>query len=206
MSPTASSEHLGEAAPGLRRVWRPGRPVSVGAVLAAFRRGAGDPTSRRDDRGWWFGWRTPRGPGHRALAATPSAGEVTASAWGSGALWVLERVPALLGERDDAGGFVAHHAWVAQAWRAVPRLAGAALGAGRSGPGTLDHRAEGHRQGGLRGLPPPGAALRRARARPGGEGGLVVPPDPRGWAAIPSWEWLAAGVDPGALAHRRCAR
>ena len=32
---------------------------------------------------------------------------------------------------------------------------------------------------------------------PGEDLGLVVPPDPRGWAAIPSWEWLAAGVDPG---------
>jgi 3-methyladenine DNA glycosylase/8-oxoguanine DNA glycosylase len=31
-----------------------------------------------------------------------------------------------------------------------------------------------------------------------GEGlGLAVPPSARGWGAIPSWEWLAAGVDPG---------
>ena len=41
---------------------------------------------------------------------------------------------------------------------------------------------------------------------PGEELGLVVPPDPRGWAGIPSWEWLRRRRRPGALAHRRARR
>ena len=31
---------------------------------------------------------------------------------------------------------------------------------------------------------------------PGEDLGMAVPPTPAGWAAVPSWEWLAAGVDP----------
>ena len=182
---------------GTERVVSPSRPVPLGAVVGIFRRGGGDPTSRRDDGGWWFAWRTPDGPVTLRLTAAPSAGEVTASAWGSGAAWVLERVPDLLGERDDPAAFVAHHPLVAQAWRRFPGWRVPRSGLVVQALVPHDHRAEGHRQGGLRGLPPPGAPLRRAGAGPGEDLGLVVPPDPRGWAAVPSWEWLAAGVDPG---------
>ena len=39
---------------GLVRTVRCARPVPVGAVVSIFRRGGGDPTSRRDDAGWGF--------------------------------------------------------------------------------------------------------------------------------------------------------
>ena len=168
-----------------------------GAVVSIFRRGGGDPTSRRDDGGWWFGWRTPDGPVTLRLVAAPDAGEVTASAWGGGAPWALERVPDLLGERDDPTGFTPLHPPVADAWRVFPgwRVPRSGLVVQALVASIIEQKVTGKEAfAGYRrlvrrfGEPAPG---------PGEDLGLVVPPDPRGWAAIPSWEWLAAGVDPG---------
>ncbi|GAA4408772.1 DNA-3-methyladenine glycosylase 2 family protein [Fodinibacter luteus] len=184
------------AAGGSTRVVRTSRPVPLGAVLGVFRRGAGDPTSHRDAAGWWFAWRTPDGPVTLRLSAQPTASEVTADAWGPGAAWALEQVPALLGEHDDPTGFAPHHSQVAQAWRAhggwrVPR-SGLVLQA--LVPSVIEQKVTGQEAfAGYRrlvrrfGEPAPG---------PGRELRLVVPPDATGWAGIPSWEWLAAGVDP----------
>ena len=181
----------------MTRVVRMSRPVPLGAVLGIFRRGAGDPTSHRDTGGWWFAWRTPVGPVTLRLEATASVvSEVTATAWGSGAMWMLERVPDLLGERDDPTGFEAHHPQVADAWRAfggwrVPR---SGLVVQALVPSVIEQKVTGQEAfSGYRRLvrrfgepaPGPGEAMR-----------LAVPPDPAGWARIPSWEWLAAGVDP----------
>ena len=77
------------------RVVRTARPVPLGAVLGIYRRGAGDPTSRRDDGGWWFAWRTPDGPVTLRLTTDPAGTNVTAAAWGSGADWMVDRVPGL---------------------------------------------------------------------------------------------------------------
>jgi 3-methyladenine DNA glycosylase/8-oxoguanine DNA glycosylase len=179
------------------RVVRARRPVPLGAVLSPFRRGGGDPTSRRDDGGWWFGWRTPDGPVTLRLTMLASTSEVSATAWGSGAAWSLERVPDLLGERDDPAGFVPLHPPVADAWRVFPgwRVPRSGLVVQALVASIIEQKVTGKEAfAGYRrlvrrfGEPAPG---------PGEDLGLVVPPDPRGWAAIPSWEWLAAGVDPG---------
>src|SRR4051812_12663088 len=100
------------------RVWRSGREISLRAQLGVFRRGAGDPTS-------WFARdgsvtraaRTPAGVGTLHLACRAEGAEVHAQAWGPGAEWLLESVPALLGDEDDPSGFVPHHDVVADAWR-----------------------------------------------------------------------------------------
>ena len=132
----------------------------------------------------------------RLEAAAPVTREVRATAWGSGAAWMLERVPDLLGERDDPTGFETHHRAVADAWRAfggwrVPR---SGLVVQALVPAVIEQKVTGQEAfAGYRrlvrrfGEPAPGPveALR-----------LVVPPDAAGWAGIPSWEWLAAGVDP----------
>ncbi|MGL5911174.1 MAG: DNA-3-methyladenine glycosylase family protein [Phycicoccus sp.] len=173
------------------------RPVPLGAVLGTLRRGGGDPTSRRDAGGWWFGWRTPAGPATLRLEALPAAAEVVATAWGSGAQWALDGVPELLGEPDDVRGFEPRHPLVAQEWRRWPgwraprnRLVVQCLVASVIEQKVTGQEAfAGYRRLVRRfGSPAPG---------PGEAVGLMVPPDARGWAAVPSWEWLRAGVDPG---------
>ncbi len=186
----------GGSEPGARRLVRASRPVPLGAVLGILRRGAGDPTCRQDSGRWWFAWRTPTGPVTLCLEPRAEPAQVAATAWGSGADWMLERVPDLLGERDDPTGFVAHHEPVAAAWRAhsgwrVPRT-GMVVQA--LVPTIIEQKVTGKQAfAGYRrlvwrfGEPAPG---------PGEAMSMRVPPDPAGWAAIPSWEWLGAGVDP----------
>ncbi|WP_406831839.1 DNA-3-methyladenine glycosylase 2 family protein [Pedococcus sp. KACC 23699] len=178
------------------RVWRPGRPVSVGLVISILRRGGGDPTFQPDrGQGWWLGLPTPQGPVTLRLVQRSDDGEVAASAWGPGAEWALAQVPSLLGEGDDESGFVAHHPQVARAHRRY-----AAWHVPRSGlvlhalvPAVIEQKVTGQEAfGGYRVLvhrfgsraPGPGEARR-----------LWVAPDAATWAAVPSWEWLRASVD-----------
>src|SRR5450631_4115279 len=109
-----------------RRLWTPGRPLDVSAVIGGLHLGRGDLTFRRDPDGTiWRGIRTPQGASTLCLGPLAGSG-IEATAWGPGAQWVLASVPAMLGDLDDATGFVAHHAQVAEAarrfrgWR-VPR-------------------------------------------------------------------------------------
>ena len=167
---------------------RTSRPVPLGAVLGIFRRGGGDPTSRRDDGGWWFAWRTPDGPVTLRLTAAHGAGSRSRPpAWGSGAAWMLERVPDLLGERDDPDGLRGRTTrQVADAWRSLP-AAGGCRGRGSScRPSCRRSSSRRSPAGGVlratAGWCAASASRRRARAR---RCGLAVPPDPRGWAADP---------------------
>lgn len=178
------------------RVVRLSAPVSLGAVLAAFRRGGGDPTSRREGDLWWLAWRTPAGPVTAALAGPALGTEIEVRAWGPGAHWFLDQVPALLGAGDDPTGFVAHHDPVAQAARRFPgyRVPRCGLVLQMLVPSIIEQKVTGQEAfGGYRrlvrryGSPAPG---------PGASRYLVVPPEPETWRTIPSWEFLAAGVDP----------
>ena len=182
--------------PELSRVWSPGRPTSVGLVVSIFRRGGGDPTFQPDrGDGWWLGLPTPSGPATLRLVQRADLGEVRASAWGDGAAWALDHVPALLGDGDDEGGFVAHHPQVARAHQRY-----AAWHIPRSGlvmhalvPAVIEQKVTGQEAfGGYRML------VHRYGSRAPGPGEmrrLWVAPSPAGWAAIPSWEWLRASVD-----------
>ena len=165
------------------------------AVIGGLRRGGGDPTFRRDPDGTiWRGIRTPQGPS--TLRLGPVAGSsVEATAWGPGAEWSLESLPAMLGDQDEATGFVAHHPLVAEAarrfsgWR-VPRT-GLVLEA--LIPSIIEQKVTGQEAfGSYRTL------VQRYGERAPGEGaarGLWVAPAAGAWARIPSWEWLKAGVD-----------
>ena len=178
------------------RVVHTSRPVPLGAVVSVFRRGGGDPTSRREHDAWWFGWLTPDGPVTLRLSVAAAAGEVAAHAWGAGSAWALEQVPDLVGERDDPAGFEPRHAPVAQAWRVFPgwRVPRSGLVLQALVPSVIEQKVTGQEAfSGYRrlvtrfGEPAPG---------PGADLALKVPPSAAGWAGIPSWEWLAAGVDP----------
>ena len=177
------------------RLWAPGRPLDVLAVLGDLRRGGGDPTFRREPDGTiWRGIRTPQGTSTLRLRSVVG-GTIEATAWGAGAEWVLASVPNMLGEADDAAGFVAHHPQVAEAARRftgwhVPRT-GLVLEA--LIPSIIEQKVAGQEAfGSYRTL------IRRYGERAPGEGGargLWVAPSAGEWALIPSWEWLRAGVD-----------
>jgi len=62
-----------------------------------------DPACRRGPGRLWRAGRTPDGPVTLQLCRTP--GGVAARAWGPGAAWALDRVPALAGVLDDPAGF-----------------------------------------------------------------------------------------------------
>jgi 3-methyladenine DNA glycosylase/8-oxoguanine DNA glycosylase len=182
--------------------------VPVGAILASLQRGAGDPCHRRQPDGVvWRATRTPDGPVLLRLQPRPDRAEVHAHAWGPGAGWALDGVPDLLGDADDPTGFdpspdhpvlVAAHrtrpGWRVTRTRAVfEALAGAALEQRVTGvQAHTGWRLLIHRFGEL--APGPAGTAGTAAA------GMRVPPTPAEWAAIPSWEWLQAGVD---LSRRR---
>jgi 3-methyladenine DNA glycosylase/8-oxoguanine DNA glycosylase len=178
-----------------RRLWTPGRPLNLLAVVGGLHRGHGDPTYVHDPDGTiWRGIRTPEGVSTLRLAVV-AGGDIQATAWGPGAGWVLESVPAMLGDLDDASGFVAHHPQVAEAarrfsgWR-VPRTG---LVLESLIPAVIAQKVTGHEAStSYRTL------VHRYGERAPGEGaarGLWIAPSARGWALIPSWEWLRAGVD-----------
>lgn len=90
-----------------RRSWRLGFALSVPLTLAPLRRGRGDPTTRVDAHEMWRATRTPEGPATMHLTVVQD--EVVVSAWGDGAEWVLESVPALIGSGDDPASFNPAH-------------------------------------------------------------------------------------------------
>lgn len=90
----------------LRRRWRSAAPVDVALTLAPYRHGSWDPTWRRTpDGAVWRTTRTPDGPATLRIVTVAGAGEVDGSAWGPGAEWAMETLPALLGADDDVAGF-----------------------------------------------------------------------------------------------------
>jgi 3-methyladenine DNA glycosylase/8-oxoguanine DNA glycosylase len=175
--------------------------VELGTTLGPLRRGTGDPAHRTGpDGAVWRASRTPDGPGTLRLAVRASDGTVEGRAWGPGADWLLDRIPALLGADDDPSGFdPSGHPFLRDAHRRHPDLR-----LGRTGlvleslvPAILEQKVtttEAYRAWRLLlhryGEPAPGPA-------PAGRSGspMRVPPRARDWAAIPSWEWHRAGVD-----------
>jgi len=175
------------------RTWLPPFPLDVGAVLGTLRRGAGDPTFQRDTGGaLWLTANTPSGAG--TLRVRRPDGVVEGTAWGDGAEWLLDGLPALLGAEDDDSGFEGHHPLIAESRRRAPGLR---LGAtGRVWdvllPAVLEQKVTGteahlsFRDLCRRfGTPAPGPA----------PAGMRVAPTPRALLGIADWEWHQAGVD-----------
>src|SRR5690606_16977359 len=188
---------VGDVEGGLTREWRPAWPCDVAQVLRPQRRGAGDPTQRLDEAGsTWRATRTPIGPATIRIRALPREGLVMGSAWGPGAQWALEQLPALLGADDDPTGFEAHHPAVAEGLHRQPhwRLGRTGLVMESLLPSVLEQKVTGKQAFGSfrelvrrHGEPAPGP-VEAVRLR--------LQPSPAAVAAIPSWEWLQLGVEP----------
>ena len=178
---------------GLSREWLGPFPVDVPLTLSVHRRGRADPAYATDAAGAvWRTSLTPDGPGTLRVAARGAV--LTARAWGPGAGWLLDRLPAQLGCHDDRTGFTARHPVISEL---ALRYAG--LRVGRSGrvfealvPAVLEQKVvgrEAHRAWRFLllnyGEPAPGPA----------PAGMRVVPSPRTWARVPSWGWHRAGVE-----------
>ena len=83
--------------PDRSTVFRPGYELNLKVTLMWVKT-----SQRRRGVGWWA-TETPAGPASVAFRAV--GGEVVADAWGPGAEWAIDRVPALLGGSDDPSGF-----------------------------------------------------------------------------------------------------
>jgi 3-methyladenine DNA glycosylase/8-oxoguanine DNA glycosylase len=181
------------------------RPVDLGLTLAPLRHGAYDPTFRRTPDGAF--WRTTlvrSGPVTQRLVATGRA-TVVAQHWGPGSREAADGLPHLLGEADDATTFTPPP----QARDAVRRAAG--LRMCRSGrvlealvPAVLEQKVQvvtAHRA--WRWL----VSRHGSPARGPAPEGMRVVPSAQAWAAVPTWDWHRAGVDPRRAATAvRCAQ
>lgn len=176
------------------REWCPEFPLDVAAVLGPVRRGRGDPTFATTEGGAiWRAGTTPDGPASTAIHRRGD-GTVVMHAWGPGAAWSLDGLPALLGADDTRGDFVAHHPLVADAHR---RLPGLRFGSTRRvwdqlWPAVLEQKVTGtEARRSFREL-----TRRYGEPAPGPvPDGLRVPPTPARIREVPDWEWHRAGVD-----------
>jgi 3-methyladenine DNA glycosylase/8-oxoguanine DNA glycosylase len=196
--PEAGAGVAAGAGAALAREWRAPFAVDVRLTLGVHGRGGGDPTFRTDQAGAvWRTSLTPDGPGTIRVRPSPSrdATLVRAQAWGPGAQWLLDALPAALGLHDDAEGFdPTTHPVLREVAGRHPGLR-----VGRSGrvmealvPAILEQKVTGveaHRA--WRYL------LTRFGTRPPGPApaGMRVVPDERTWRRVSSWEWHRAGVE-----------
>jgi endonuclease III len=188
---------------GASREWLAPFEVDIRLALGVHRRGPGDPAYRVDAAGAiWRTMLTPEGPGTlRVTSRRPDGRDtdrpgplVTGQAWGPGAGWLLDRLPAQVGAHDDPSGFTPRHPVLADLALRYPGLR-----IGRTErvfealvPAVLEQKVlgqEAHRAWRILlrkfGEPAPGPA----------PAGMRVVPPPRAWARIPSWDWHRAGVE-----------
>ena len=177
------------------------RPVLVDPLIRAHRRGPGDPTHRRLGPGNWLrATLTPEGPVLLRIAGAGCA--VSARAWGPGADWALEQLPRLLGVDDDPTSFEPrpeHAALVLAHRRHGDVRVGRTERVWESvAPACLEQVVTGKEA--FRayrllvteyGEPAPGPTSDPDSAAYG----MRVPPPAEVWARIPTWRFLAAGVE-----------
>ncbi|MHB1929170.1 MAG: DNA-3-methyladenine glycosylase family protein [Acidimicrobiales bacterium] len=180
------------------------QPVDLSATLFPLRRGYGDPCTTIEGGTVWRATRTPEGPASEALVASAATGSVRAWAWGPGAGWLMDHLPALLGAADGAAGFAElirrPPAPPPPGWDVVAALARrhAGLRIPRTGavveacvPSVLEQKVTGKEA--RRSYRELVAAL--GEAAPGPRAGLRLPPAPAALAACPSWELHRHGIE-----------
>ncbi len=186
--------------PELTRQFDSNHQVMLWPTFSLLRRGPGDPTHRRIGDVMLRATRTPVGP---ALIKISVSGRLVSSrAWGDGAEWALDQLPKLVGADDDPSEFrpLDRHRPLVEAYRRYGHYR-----VGRTdavfealAPACLEQvvtGVEAYRAWRLLvrefGEPAPGPAGDAASAA----FGMRIPPAPEVWARVPSWRFLAAGVE-----------
>ena len=182
-----------------RRLWLE-HQVMLAPIFAQLRRGPGDPTHRRVGDMFLRATRTPAGPSLIKIIAHGT--DVDARAWGPGAERSLDQLARLLGTCDDPREFRPRleHGPLVEAWQ---RYGHYRVGRTQAvfealAPACLEQVVTGKEA--FRawrllvrefGEPAPGPA-----SEPGSAAyGMHLPPAPETWAKVPSWRFLAAGVE-----------
>lgn len=169
--------------------------------MGRLRRGHGDPTLRFRQGSWWWAAQTADGPALLELARDGDAVRVRAT--GDGAGWALAQAPVLVGAEDRPEDFSGHPALAARpalarvARRAELRVGGTGLLADAIAKNVIEQKVTGVEAfTGIRrlvrrhGVPAPGTHDESHPAH-----GVFAGPTAQQWAAVPSWEFLQAGVD-----------
>jgi 3-methyladenine DNA glycosylase/8-oxoguanine DNA glycosylase len=177
----------------LTRTVRSVLPIDLGLTLGLLRRGRGDPSMRIAPGGAvWRATRTPAGPATTHVRTHPADGAVAMTAWGPGAAWALDNLPALVGADDDEAGFDPGTGVVGDLRRRLPGLRICRSGAVMEAlvASILEQKVvgvEARRSW---------AAIVRNLGEPApGPAGLRVPPSPATLAATPAWAFHRFGVE-----------
>ncbi|HEY8475167.1 MAG TPA: DNA-3-methyladenine glycosylase 2 family protein [Natronosporangium sp.] len=164
------------------------------ATVGRLGLGRYDPCARFIDGRYWWATRTPDGPA--SLSLHRDGGELVATAYGSGAEWLLARADAIAGLRDDPTGFeplAAAHPVVAKLARTFRGLRLPATG--RLFPRLLRAIFE-QKVTGKEAYRAYAATVRHFREpAPGPARSLLLPPDPAEVAATPYWVFHPFGVE-----------
>lgn len=131
--------------------------------------------------GWWLAARTPGGPA--SLRVSRNRSGIIGDAWGPGAWWMLERLPAIAGLDDDPSRFEPRDRLVAELHRRSPGLRFGASGLIFDALviAVCGQKVTGREAGNaIRGL-----YQEFSDPAPGPHWGLRLPPDPARMAAAP---------------------
>ena len=176
------------------------QPAMLRPIFGLLRRGTGDPTHRIVGGIYLRATRTPVGP--VLLKVVADGTEVSARAWGDGAEWALDQLPRLVGAVDAVDGFAPRpeHGPLAAACARWPhfRIGRTEAVYEALAPACIEQVVTGKEA--FRawrllvrefGEPAPGPAVDPDSAAYG----MFLPPTPEAWAKVPSWTFLAAGVE-----------
>ncbi|MDE0546202.1 DNA-3-methyladenine glycosylase [Microbacterium sp. C7(2022)] len=175
--------------------YRPRHPLDLRRTLLFLRRGANDPTMTVSGAVIWRASRTPAGVATLAIRET-HPGVIRGAAWGPGAEWALDQLPALCGADDSPADFDAsRHPLIADAHHRNPglRLARTGLVFDALACAIFEQKITGMQAfSAWRSIVTwCGERAPGPTPRP-----MFAPPTIDGWRHVPSWMWHRAGLEP----------
>ena len=172
--------------------YRPGTPIDAARAIQYQQRGAHDPSHVHAGGVIWRATRTPLGIA--TLAVRVERGRIRGAAWGPGAPWALDQLPALCGALDDPTGFEGHrHPLIADAHHRYPGLR---IGRTDLVFDALVSAIFEQKVTGLQAFGAWRAILTWCGERAPGPTPRPMFAPPADWHAVPSWTWHRAGLEP----------